>query len=38
MLILYKQSKTMKSIKTLLLTGFIVRTLGITRIYYWFNK
>jgi len=28
----------MKSLKVFLLPGFIIRKLGIDKIYYWFNK
>jgi hypothetical protein len=38
MLILYIHYAAMKSIKVFLLPGLIIKKLGLTKIYYWFNR
>lgn len=35
---LYNFFQAMKSLKVFLLPGFIIKKLGLTKIYYWFNK
>jgi len=38
MLIVYIYYPAMKSIKVFLLPGLIIKKLGLTKIYYWFNR
>jgi len=40
MLILYQfiRLHIMKTIKVFLLPGLIIKKLGLTKLYYWFNK
>jgi len=38
MLIVYKDLKIMKSIRTLFSPAEFIRRLGLAKIYYWFNK
>ena len=38
MLIVYNLNKVMKTVKVFLIPGIIIRKLGLTKLYYWFNK
>jgi len=38
MLIVYSNQREMKSIKVFTFSNIVMRRLGLTRIYYWFNK
>lgn len=38
MLILLQLTKIMKSLKVFSFTGHLIRKLGLTKLYYWFNK